>query len=174
MDNKEQPNLTDLQMADEKAAEDFLFKQAKVELNIESQLLPPTDVWQDIEMQISVLEKESQPKHSLSKKRSITWGISMAASFILMSVGWLMWSNYHLQGQLQQVILANQYLELQLERETTPTFNQTLLVSKISELENKLYYSNNDKEMLALLMARKKLIQQIIELQKEENHEYSI
>lgn len=174
MDNMEKSNLTHLYQTDEQETEKILFEQAKVELEFTNQLTPPTDAWNNLAIQLADHDANINESTPNAKRKLTTWAISMAASVFMVSMGWLMWSNYNLQIQLQQVVLANKHLELQFKQDSIQTYSQSGLITEIAELESKLYYSQSDKEMLSLLLVRKKLMQQIIERQKEESNEYSI
>ncbi|MCO4822743.1 MAG: hypothetical protein KC469_11795 [Flavobacteriaceae bacterium] len=174
MDNKITTGSTNSYGVNESEIENTLMHQAKKELEPNKQIQPPEELWQKINSQIKMIDNEDKAS-SFSIKRKLSIGVfSTAASLFLVSMVWLMWSNHQLQNQLKQVIITNQYLELQLEKENTPSYYQTKLITQIRELENELLFSHDDKEMLSLLIARKKIMQKIVELQKEENHEYSI
>jgi len=174
MDNTEKSNLTHLYQTNVQETEKVLFEQAKVELVLTNQLTPPSDAWENLVIQLADDDTNINRKGRHTKRKLTTWAISMAASVFMISMGWLMWSNYHLQIQLQQVVMANKHLELQFKQDSIQSYSQSGLITEIAELESKLYYSQSDKEMLSLLLVRKKLMQQIIERQKEESHEYSI
>jgi len=128
---------------------------------------PPMSDWLAIKARI-----EKKKKRNQTSIGQVLFGV--AASTFFLAAGWLLWSNYHLQSQLEQVILANQYLELELEQEQSPTFRQATLLTEISGVEYKLYHSKSEKEKLMLLKAREKLMKKIVEQQKEAHHEFSI
>jgi len=174
MDNSEKSNLTHLYQANQQATEKLLAEQAKVELEFGNQLTPPPEVWDNLSMELVNDEAKINKNTRNVKRKFTTWAIAMAASVFMVSMSWLMWSNYNLQIQLQQVVLANKHLELQFKQDSIQTYSQSSLITEIAALESKLYFSKSEQEMLSLLLVRKKLMQQIIESQKEESHEYSI
>ncbi|MCO4822740.1 MAG: hypothetical protein KC469_11780 [Flavobacteriaceae bacterium] len=133
------------------------------QINVEK---PPNLAWENIAKSLPVDKKKN------NRIKEIVY--ACAASFFMVSVGWLMWSNYQLQGKLEQVLFANQHLELQLKHEQHPSFYQAKLLSQINQLEHKLIKAQNEKEKLSLLNTRYKLMKKMVDNQKGINREYSI
>lgn len=125
---------------------------------------PPNLAWENIAKSLPVDKKKNNRIKELI--------YAFAASLFMVSVGWLMWSNHSLQNQLQQVLIANQVLELQLKQEAN--IQQPSLLLEVKAVESNLYHSNNTHHQLQLLKARQRLLQQIVERQAGEQHEFSI
>lgn len=141
-------------------------KALRLSANQISDMQPPDDMWAMIEKNIPTAKKE----HSKFKQ----FLMATAASFFVAAIGWLMWSNYQLQGQLQQVLFANQQLDLQMKYEKKPTVFQVKLLNKMNNLEQQLINVKTEKDKIELLNARYKLMKTLVEYQKGENREYSI
>lgn len=129
-------------------------------------LTPDKEVWQVIKSQH--LDKT---KHSSKLKQFI---YASVASLFFVSVGWLVWNNYSLQQELEQVLLVNQSLEGQLIQVNTPTYHQTQLLSKLRFIDLQLMEAITTAEKLSLLQQRKKLMEEMVVDSQRDNYEYSI
>lgn len=175
MDNKEKSNLTQLNSSEEKILEEFLFTQAQAELQIENQLEPPLSVWQEIERRSNDPNSDVRYKTSHSNQKFSAWGLSLAASVFLMSMGWLIWSNYHLQNQFEQVLVLNQQLEQQLTFSTLPQYQQTQLITQLNRLNILLLETETTRDKIKILKKRQNIIAQIINRKQQgKTHEFSI
>lgn len=85
-----------------------------------------------------------------------------------------MWSNYHLQSQLQEVLMVNMLLEDKLNFERDATFKQASLVAALQALDIDLYKATSMKEKLTILQQRRELIQRHLSQQSRDEHEFSI
>ena len=154
--------------------ENYLFEKAKVELEIANQLTPPEDIWSEITKQLSdnnVDTKSFQQKQLLKKGM---WAMATAASLIMITSVGLLWSNYSLQNQLEQVLLVNQTIENQLVQESMPTFHQAQLLSKIRSIDLQLITASTAKEKLKILKQRQQLMAEMVRNSKGKEYEYSI
>lgn len=180
MDNNENSNLTRLipdvdEMSEEKVLEKFLFTQAKIELDVENQLEPPLRVWQEIERQTNGQSQSISHETRYPIKKVTAWGLSLAASVLLMSMGWLIWSNYHLQSQFEQVLVLNQQLEQQLAFSTLPQYQKTQLITQLNRLNILLIASETTGEKIEILKTRRNIIAQLIKRKQQgKEHEFSI
>ena len=75
----------------------------KVSVNQLELIQPPEHIWQNIKHQHVI--KQKQPNNIKP------FLFACAASMFFVSAVWLMWSNYHLQGQLKEILLVNAMLE---------------------------------------------------------------
>jgi hypothetical protein len=149
-------------------------QQTLAQLHQDAQALvlmtPPPQSWQKIKS--TMQDKPAQPKFEKpSPWQNIT---AIAATLMLTAFGYLMWSNYQLQGQLKQVLQVNQALELQLDQNNMPGFRQAQLLLQVKGLEQALDQAQNPSDKLRLLQQRQQLIADMIEAQKGEQHEFSI
>lgn len=129
-------------------------------------MTPPTQVWQGL--------KANLPKVNKRKASAKTFATSLAASLFLTATAWLMWSNYTLQQQLEQVLIVPSAVELQLVNNNIPTFQQTQLLSRIHLLDLQLMKTTAPQNKLALLQQRKRLIRQMLKTKQGKSYEYSI
>lgn len=136
----------------------------KISANKMELVKPPAEAWKEI-----TLVRESHVQAQPQIKQII---VGFAASFFFVAIGWLMWTNYALQNQLQEVLMANQILEFELKQRPN-AYNSSLLM-QVSEVEASLSELPDTKEQLKLLQARQRLLEQIVERQKEEKYEFSI
>ena len=134
-------------------------------------LAAPQSDWLVIQQRMA-----NKDKVQIKVKRSspVQWFISVAASVTFLAVGWLAWSNYHLQGQLEQVLVFNQQLEAQLSLSPSPTFHQVKLLSKVRLLELQLQQTTTPNEKIQLLEQRKKLMTKMVNVKQGAEYEYSI
>jgi len=174
MDNNEKSTFDFCRNIDEKEVENYLCKQAKIELELVNQLLPPPIIWQEIENEITVLESKECVKTLDANKSPAIWALSMVASVSLVCMSWLMWSNYSLQQQLEQVLFVNQTLEIQLVQGSIPTFHQTQLLSKIHLIDLQLMKAITAENKLSILQQRQKLMAEMVKTSKGNDYEYSI
>jgi len=130
-------------------------------------LPPPQNDWLAIQQRMT---NKSKIKHT----SPIPWFISVAASVTFIAVGWLAWSNHHLQGQLEQVLQVNQSLEMQLIQGSTPTFHQTQLLSKIMLIEMRLAKATSAEEQLLILKERQEAMTKLVINKQGKQHEFSI
>ena len=127
---------------------------------------PPKETW--LALQNKLPNKQEKVSHF---KRYV---FSSAASLFFVAVGWLVWSNYSLQKQLEQVLLVNQTIESQLVQESMPTFHQAQLLSKIRVIDLQLINATTSKEKLKILKQRHKLMAEMVRNSKGKEYEYSI
>jgi hypothetical protein len=127
---------------------------------------PPIIAWNNIAPTLTVkINKTNRIRKIL---------ISTAASVFMVSISWLMWSNYSLQHQLEQVLLINKTIENQLVQDRMPTFHQTQLLSKIRLIDLQLINATTSKEKLNILKHRQKLMTEMVSNSKGKEYEYSI
>jgi len=140
----------------------LLREQAK---NMEM-LTPPTSVW------FNIVKHKTQQK----KERNIQYRyVSLAVSVVVSVLGILMFNNYKLQQQVEQVLQVNQSLELQLIQNTLPTFQQAKMLSRVREIEQQLVHARSQKEKLRLLKQRQQIISKLVQSQgKGEDHVFKI
>ena len=100
--------------------------------------------------------------------------MATAASLIMVTAVGLLWSNYSLQHQLEQVLLVNQTIENQLVQDSMPTFHQAQLLSKIRVIDLQLINATTAKEKLKILKQRQKLMAEMVKNSKGKEYEYSI
>ncbi|GLX78873.1 hypothetical protein tinsulaeT_22130 [Thalassotalea insulae] len=125
---------------------------------------PPAAVWQDISRNVKA------KKYSMFRR----FLYSSAASVFFAAVTWLMWSNYNLQQQIEDVLLVNMMLEDKVNFEQRITFRQAALVEQLRNLDGELYQATTTKEKLDILQKRKELIQQHLLSTGEDENEFSI
>jgi hypothetical protein len=140
------------------------------------QVIVPGELnWQAIKQRTSHKQKiVIKPKKHSARSLIVQQIMGIAASTFFLAVGWLVWNNYQLQSQLEQVLMVNQSLELQLFENTSPTFHQASVLNKVRNIELKLSQSKNVEEKLSLLNKRKSLIQEIVNTQEESDDAISI
>ncbi len=127
-------------------------------------MTPPAAVWQDLSRDVKA------KKHSMFRR----FFYSSAASIFFAAVGWLMWSNYNLQQQIEDVLLVNMMLEDKVNFEQRITFRQATLVEQLRSLDVELYQATSTQEKLDILQKRKELIQQHLLSMGEDSNEFSI
>ena len=110
------------------------------------------------------------------KKKKDIWSyvVGFAASTTFLALTWLMFNNYQLQQQLEQVLQVNQNLELQLVQDTMPTFRQAQLLLSVRKIEQELVIAITPAEKLVLLKKRQRLIADMIKGQNGAQNEFSI
>lgn len=135
-------------------------------------LTPPKDAWYKIVTKQRQAESAQQNKKII--RFSIHWSIGIAASTILAVQTWLMWNNYQLQQQLEQVLFVNQSLEIKLLEANALTFSQTKLLSQVRAIELQLADAASAEEKLSLLKSRQKIMKAMLEVNQGEDYEYSI
>ncbi len=130
-------------------------------------LTPPQSDW------LAIQERMAN-KTKVKRTSPIQAYISIAASILIITVGWLAWTNHHLQGQLEQVLQVNQSLEIQLIQDSTPTFQQTQLLSKIMLIEMRLAKATTTEEQLLILKERQEAMTKLVTHKQGKQHEFSI
>lgn len=150
-------------------------RQAADELPL---ITPPPQSWQQIKASMAQPQVIATPA---TVTQLSVWQVSpwqslgaMAATVMLSAFGWLMWSNYQLQGQLEQVLQVNQTLELQLDQQHIPDFQQAELIQQVRHLEKALEQTDSKAQKLKLLTQRQQLVADLLEAQNEVQHEFSI
>jgi len=129
-------------------------------------LTPPPQVWFSIKNRQTVNPTTPQWRYRIA---------GFAASTILAMFGYLMFNNYQLQQQVEQVVQINQSLEIQLMQNTIPTFQQAKMLSNVRNIEYALIQAQDPKEKIRLLKQRQKIISNLVESQtKGENHVFQI
>lgn len=118
---------------------------------------PSNIIWQELSSKLPTVEKKQ------SKFKQFVF--ASAASFFIASMIWLMWSHNQLQQQFEDVLLANQLLELQLKQDKTPNFLQTKLLSEVWFIEDELSKTDSIKEQVKLLKKRELLIKGMLKQQ---------
>jgi hypothetical protein len=129
-------------------------------------IMPPAEVWQKL-----ACSPKLKAKNNLRKWIVVA---ALAASTSFVSFSWLMFNNYQLQNQLEQVLQVNQRLELQLVQNSIPSFKQARLLTQVREVEVQLQNAATQVEKLRLLKERQALINKMVNLQQGESNEYSI
>ncbi|WP_206483172.1 hypothetical protein [Thalassotalea sp. G2M2-11] len=97
-----------------------------------------------------------------------------AASIMMLSISWLMWSQHQLQRQLDEVLVINMMLEDKLNNESHITFQQAALVEVLREIDEELYQASSAKEKIKILQKRRQVIQQHFVQSKGDENEFSI
>lgn len=138
----------------------------KVSANQLDVIHPPQEAWETIKARLPI-----QKKAVSHFKRYV---FSSAASLFFVAVGWLVWSNYSLQHQLQEVLLVNMMLEDKVNMNQQVTFQQATLVEALRKLDSELYQAHSTKQKLMLLQKRRELIQQHLAKPQGNNDEFSI
>lgn len=138
----------------------------KVSANQMNLVAPPSAAWENIQVKLP-----SKPQQSNKLMRFV---YASAASIFMISLGWLMWSNYSLQQQMEEILLVNMILEDKINIEQNFTFQQARLVESLQELDMALYQATTTKEKLAVLQKRRQLIQQHLSREVKDEHEFSI
>ncbi|WP_206483175.1 hypothetical protein [Thalassotalea sp. G2M2-11] len=139
----------------------------KVSANQMSLMSPSDEVWQQLAKQLPVKKKKS------FSIKSFTY--ASAASLMMLSIGWLMWSQHQLQQELEAVLVLNNKLEEQLYKADVPAYNQVLIMHDLSEINSRLVGTKSTKEKIEILDRRSKLIQQYFaQLEQEKDDLFSI
>ncbi|MDO6425666.1 hypothetical protein Q4489_01520 [Thalassotalea sp. 1_MG-2023] len=119
---------------------------AKVRANVKVMELksPPVGMWPNIYN----AQATSKKKKASQQKKIMLWQTSatLAVAFCFLALGWLFISNQRLEMKLDELLLANQLLELQLKQNVHPSFSQARLVSQVQEIEGQLLKANSLKE----------------------------
>jgi hypothetical protein len=138
----------------------------KVSANQISLVHPPHKIWNELKNKLpSQKQKTSQIKQLV---------LASAASLFFVAVGWLVWSNYSLQHQLQEVLLVNMMLEDKVNITPEVTFQQAALVEALRTLDSDLYQAHSTKQKLLILQKRRELIQEHLAKPQGNNYEFSI
>lgn len=127
---------------------------------------PPNDVWQELEKRL--------PRNKNKASQFKQFIFASAASLFFIAVTWLVWSNYSLQNQLQEILLVNMMLEDKVNISQQVTFQQATLVARLRELDHELFQAHSTKEKLKILQKRRALIQQHLVEPQGKNDEFSI
>ena len=98
--------------------------------------------------------------------------LAVAASALCISMSWLSWNNYQLQNQLEKVLTTNRYLEQQLNQNPNSGIIYNQAMQEIGVIEKDLYNAISADMKFNLLTRRKKLMKEIIDLQKGVSNEY--
>jgi len=112
----------------------------KVSANQMDLMTPPPEAWQNLAMVLP----QSQSKTNRFKQ----FIYASAASIFMVSIGWLMWSNYSLQQQFEAVLSANKLLETQLLVESIGRKNNIEIYSQVLSIEEELSSATTKKEIL--------------------------
>lgn len=131
---------------------------------------PPEQVWQRL---------RQRPNYNINHKRRSAKPIkqsllSVAASMFFVAVGWLAWSNYSLQNQLEDVLLVNMMLESEISFGSNISYQQATLIDALRKLDLDLYNAKNNQEKLTVLKKRREMILQHLSAPKGDNNEFSI
>jgi len=135
-------------------------KYSSEEMSLET---PPSFVWEGIQRSGKI------PK---SQRNRLWQAVTGLAATIL--ICGLLFNNYQLQGQLEQVLLVNQSLELQIIQDSAPTFRQAKLLTKIRKIDLQLLEATVASDKLVFLKERQKLITEMVRSQKGGDYEFSI
>jgi len=130
-------------------------------------LTPPQSDW-------LVIQEHMANKSKVKRASFIKTYMGIAASVLAITFTWLAWTNHQLQGQLEQVLQVNQSLEIQLIQGSTPTFNQTQLLSKIMLIEMRLAKATTAEEQLLILKERQQAMTKLVINKQGKQHEFSI
>ncbi|NQZ10432.1 MAG: hypothetical protein HRT35_25040 [Algicola sp.] len=159
-----------LQQCDECQAQQQLLAQltnSAVELEL---ITPPAQSWQTIKA--TMAQQRVQPS-AVTKPywHNVT---AIAATVMLTMFGYLMWNNFQLQNQLEQVLQVNQSLEQQLDQKDVPGIYQADLLLQVRGVEQALDKAKSKTQMLALLKQRQQLISEMVDVQKGAEDVFSI
>lgn len=138
----------------------------KVSANQLDVIHPPKEVWNELKSHLPIPHKQTSHIKQIM--------LSTAVSLFFVAVGWLVWSNYSLQHQLQEVLLVNMLLEDKVNMNQQVTFQQATLVEALRELDSKLYQAHSTKQKLMILQKRRELIQQHLAKPQGNSDEFSI
>jgi hypothetical protein len=142
-------------------------------------ITPPAQSWQAIKSSMNQ-PKISQPVELRPVElRVVTkpyWQnvTAIAATLMLTMFGYLMWNNFQLQNQLEQVLQVNQTLEQQLDRKDVPGIYQADLLLQVRGVERALDKAKSKAQKLALLKQRQQLISDMVDAQKGAEDAFSI
>ncbi len=125
---------------------------------------PPEGLWQKISEK-NVVKRKSP--------NLAPFYFKIAASIIFSVVGYLGFGQYHISQQLEQVLMANQILELQLEYQQSLSIQQVRVLYHVSDIASQLENAKTKKEKLRLLQLRKELMNDLL-LNKDSINEISI
>lgn len=129
-------------------------------------LIPDERVWQDIKFQQIIKTKKTKGNNAFI--------FASASSFFCISIGWLTWTNYSLQKQLEQVLFVNKTLEIQLVEGSVPSLQQAQLLSEIHSIDLQLMKAITIEEKLLILQQRQKLMAEMVINLQGNNYDYSI
>ncbi len=158
--------LIHLQQCDECNSQHIMLMELKQEANDMELMQPPEAVWNKL--------ANSSIMNQKKKKDIWSYVVGFAASTTFLALTWLMFNNYQLQQQLEQVLQVNQNLELQLVQDTMPTFRQAQLLLSVRKIEQELVIAITPAEKLVLLKKRQRLIADMIKGQNGAQNEFSI
>lgn len=159
----EQQHLLDCKSCDHQHQSLLMLKQQAHDIVIES---PPAEVWFKINNRHAVIKSTPQWRYRIA---------GFAATALMVMFGYLMFNNYQLQQQMEQVLQVNQSLEIQLLQNTIPTFQQAKMLSDVRNIEQALIQAQQPKEKLRLLKQRQKIITNLVESQvKGDDHVFTI
>ena len=164
-------NLTDIELLHiESCTQCKIERQKLIGLTVSANQIrtmqPPSDVWLALNKQLP------KNKHKASQLKQFI--LASAASLFFVAVGWLVWSNYSLQNQLQEILLVNMMLEDKVNISQQVTFQQATLVARLRELDHELFQAHSTEQKLKILQKRRALIQQHLVEPQGKNDEFSI
>jgi len=137
--------------------------------------LPDEDNWRNISNKLTTSKLTVMAEAKQRKSRPyIKHFLAMAASVSFVFIGWMGWSNYHLQSQLDQALLANQFLEEQLNNSQAITYKKAVLVESLRSLDSELYDAETVREKLILLEKRQQVINSYISNKQGRDYVFSI
>lgn len=172
--NTDKPSENNVSSDNDQNTENLLFTEGQLELDITNQLIPPEDVWFEIEQRLSNLENEKKSIQHRKKLKAGYWLASTAASVFFVATGWLIWGNYVLERQLENSLLVNYQLEEQLNSFGKTAFSVSNSFLQIIEIDKKLKEDNSTDIELRLLKERENMIKKMLIIRKEGEYEYSI
>jgi len=134
---------------------------------------PNKNNWDEIQKKIKPLIKEDETiTNHLTVVPFYLKFISLAASVLCISMGWLAWNNFQLQNQLEQVLTMNRILEQQILHGSSNSLIYSQTMQQIRFIEQDLVNVGSADMQFNLLFKRKKLMENIILIQKGEINEY--
>jgi len=156
--------------------------QCREDLNYLKQLHDSAKLMQEIvpkELNWQVIHQKTLAKKQVAMKPNNRSFISKqiiatAASTFFIAVGWLIWNNYQLQSQLEQVLFVNNQLEERLDKLGGTKFNVSNSFIKVLAIEKELSKATSIEIQMDLLRQREQLMRKIINMKESGEYEYSI
>ncbi|MCJ8273562.1 MAG: hypothetical protein MJK04_29695, partial [Psychrosphaera sp.] len=143
-----------LQQCDECQAQQQLLAQltnSAAELEL---VTPPAQSWQVIKASMNQPKAPQLVQSSTTTKPYWHNVTAIAATVMLTMFGYLMWNNFQLQSQLEQVLQVNQSLEQQLDQKDVPGIYQADLLLQVRGVEQALDKAKSKAQKLAQLKQR--------------------
>jgi hypothetical protein len=155
---------------DERAKMSALIQSSKM-----SALSVPNEInWLKIQGRIQPIIADPHPVKEPTVVPFYIKSFAVAASTIFLAMGWLVFSNYQLHNQLEQVLLTNQQLESKLINPKITTYEQVFFVQKLNDIDKKLQNISSLDQKVTLLQKRSVLILELYKTQQGVSDVFSI